>query len=503
MKKKVISAAVLLGLAGASTAMRVNPDGLGQVLLFPYYTTNDGKTTNITIINTTEKAKAVKVRLKRGADGQSALNFNLYLQPYDTWTGGLSQNTASNPVMYTEDKSCTVPSFAEHDSAVSGMPLSGGGNEGQLEVIEMGVVGDEIAKDCQKRWAAGGDWTTDTQKDVESPEGGLIGQAVIIDVDKGIGRSYDATAIQDFFDETKQGGIAHAAPRSDYPNLNGEIAEGRSVGSITANYIDDNADTLVAARLPRTVDALSTILQANSLSNTFDASSGAATDWVISSPTKPWYPNIKSVTYSIDLYNTSGATTTTECVPGSTGSSSREATKPSTTSSVFAPALAAIGWFDGTESQTSGESATTECAPGSAGSSSREATKPSMTSSVFAPALAAIGWSDGTESQPKSEGEKATTKSGTGTSERQATPEKSSQEGTFERPVNILQFSNNSVLSSSLADKLSKTTTGWARLTFKTDFPVPVIGFSAQYSPSTLSDYGSLYNHKYIRRMSN
>ena len=44
-KKKSLCAALAgigaLGVAGAAQAVNLNPDGLGQVLIYPYYTTRD------------------------------------------------------------------------------------------------------------------------------------------------------------------------------------------------------------------------------------------------------------------------------------------------------------------------------------------------------------------------------------------------------------------------------------------------------------------------------
>jgi len=51
MNRKNLTAAVLAGLAGiagiagTAQAVNLNPDGLGQVLIYPYYTTNGGNDT--------------------------------------------------------------------------------------------------------------------------------------------------------------------------------------------------------------------------------------------------------------------------------------------------------------------------------------------------------------------------------------------------------------------------------------------------------------------------
>ena len=84
MKKKILSAAVLAAL-GASTAQAVNlsQDGTGEVLLFPYYTVQNGEETLVSIVNTTDYTKAVKVRFREAYNSREVLDFNLYLSPHD------------------------------------------------------------------------------------------------------------------------------------------------------------------------------------------------------------------------------------------------------------------------------------------------------------------------------------------------------------------------------------------------------------------------------------
>ena len=69
--KKSLYAAVAglsaLGVTGAAQAVSVTPDGLGQALVYPYYTVRDqvaGSPYNslLSVVNSTASAKAVKVR---------------------------------------------------------------------------------------------------------------------------------------------------------------------------------------------------------------------------------------------------------------------------------------------------------------------------------------------------------------------------------------------------------------------------------------------------------
>src|ERR1700693_3426983 len=99
-KRKSLYAALAgvgaLGVTGAAQAVNVNPDGLGQVLIYPYYTTRaDGAgnafATLMSVINSTASAKAVKVRFLEGKNSREVLDFNLFLSAFDVWTAGIVQ----------------------------------------------------------------------------------------------------------------------------------------------------------------------------------------------------------------------------------------------------------------------------------------------------------------------------------------------------------------------------------------------------------------------------
>ena len=190
MNRKNLTSAVLAGLAGvagiaaSAQAVNLNPDGLGQVLIYPYYTTRNGNQTLLSVVNTTGEAKAVKVRFMEGKNTREVLDFNLYLSPYDVWTAALLDGSAVDtecnieqpngsgdlngdpivgagggqcgvPHLLTADTSCTVPYIFESASTGPGLQsflpfrlADGGGTdidrtaEGHFEMIEMGVLVD-------------------------------------------------------------------------------------------------------------------------------------------------------------------------------------------------------------------------------------------------------------------------------------------------------------------------------------------------------------------------
>ena len=81
LKKKFLHAALFAacGTSPPANAVHVNPDGLGQLLLYPHYTVRFGNVTAISIVNTTSLTKAVKVRFLEGKNSREVLDFNLFL----------------------------------------------------------------------------------------------------------------------------------------------------------------------------------------------------------------------------------------------------------------------------------------------------------------------------------------------------------------------------------------------------------------------------------------
>src|SRR6266508_3184561 len=103
-----------LGVTGAADAVNVNPNGLGQVLIYPYYTVNSdaaGNTYNslMSVVNTTDSAKAVKVRFLEGKNSREVLDFNLFLSKFDVWTAAVLPSASGGAKVITADTSCPIP----------------------------------------------------------------------------------------------------------------------------------------------------------------------------------------------------------------------------------------------------------------------------------------------------------------------------------------------------------------------------------------------------------
>src|SRR5690554_5092514 len=122
MKKNSLATAIIAaavgtaGMVGVAQAINLNPDGLGQVLLYPYYTVNGGNSTVVTVVNTTDRVKAVKVRFVEALNSAEVLDFNLYLSPFDVWAANVVADGDTGAKLLTEDTSCTVPQIVSGTS---------------------------------------------------------------------------------------------------------------------------------------------------------------------------------------------------------------------------------------------------------------------------------------------------------------------------------------------------------------------------------------------------
>ncbi len=306
MKKKLLSLAVVsaLGGAGIAQAVHVNPDGLGQVLIYPFYTVEGGGDTYVSVTNTTSVGKAVKVRFLEAMNSQEVLDFNLYLSPKDVWTAVVTSANDDGPaVLRTTDNSCTVPEIAADipfrntqylADSVNGVERT---REGYVEIIEMGEVVDNpalgwithdssgVPANCaavRARWAAGGAWATNPTLDLGVPGGGMYGYGVLINVADGTDATYDAIALDDFSST-----ILHTNPGSILPSLDS--------ADPVADIISGNQ--IIEAFFDEGIDAVSALFMHDRIANDYVLAPeiAAGTDWVVNFPTKRFYTNLSFV----------------------------------------------------------------------------------------------------------------------------------------------------------------------------------------------------------------
>ena len=347
--------AVAVALAGAvlvppqAQAVNVSQNGLGEVLLFPYYTVRNDIDTNINITNTSENTVIFKIRFREAHDSRDARDFNVVLSPYDVWNATVTLSPDGSVArLTTRDNSCTAGKLTSAGDGSSFIdftnfdyidgtgvgPADGGPitldrtKEGHIEVIEMAslpplnsgapspqlqfprdsgtpagappVITDSIGylaqhvsgvpRSCDLvRTQMDSSHVATTARLVFEPINVLKGAYSFVKVTEGKAFAGSPTTLANFFNPSDLDGLSSqnllVAPQSQLPSLNQANPE-------VATVIDQTVTTpIVAGLFTRPVDAVSAALSRTAVANQYSVNPAnmARTDWVVNFPTKYWY----------------------------------------------------------------------------------------------------------------------------------------------------------------------------------------------------------------------
>jgi hypothetical protein len=330
MKRTNLTTAVIAGIAGIAgisnmaNAVYLNGDGLGQVLVYPYYTVNAGNSTVVTVINTTNTGKAVKVRFLEGYNSREVLDFNLYMSGYDVWTAQVVPSGTGAGV-FTTDNSCTVPALPRSSTTAfpfstfgfdgTSIPADGGPvtasrtTEGYLEMIEMGTVTnvndnsltalthkDGLPANCAQlvnAWtpnSANPYWLQDNSNDIAAATGGLFGSGTIVNVGAGTVEGYNAEAIDRFWATPPTPGATFE--HTDPSNLAPAIGNATSLTSyVFAQATAGAGGQLITTNYSNGADAVTSLFMADTIYNEYWTGGGIGlnSEWVVTFPTKRYY----------------------------------------------------------------------------------------------------------------------------------------------------------------------------------------------------------------------
>ena len=133
----------LVATVGPAWGVSVNSQGLGQVLLYPYYTvrtTSGGGvySTLFTVTNTTADIKVVRFRARESLNGREVASVNVYLGSYDSWTGAIAASAQGGAVLTTNDASCVAPPLPGTPATLTfGNPNYAGANaDGEAQSLD-------------------------------------------------------------------------------------------------------------------------------------------------------------------------------------------------------------------------------------------------------------------------------------------------------------------------------------------------------------------------------
>ena len=308
--RRLLAVAALAFLALPAQALNVSQQGLGQVLLFPYYTVKNGYDTLLSVTNTSASTVVARVRFREALNGREVAAFNVVLDAHDVWTGAATSNAAGDgALLRTFDRSCTAPAFASGSNpaarelafskaAYTDTPphASDGASqsldrvrEGYVEVIAMGeFAGNATGVPVWAYHDALGE-PADCARVASSvaadyagllpPRDVLRGSATLIQVANGIAIDAPATHIEGFSDRQALWFPAD----SPHPDLaDGDAAE----PAIYSHDGNDYADPIST----NSADTISALLMATAVTNEFAADGvGSMTSWVLTYPTKRHY----------------------------------------------------------------------------------------------------------------------------------------------------------------------------------------------------------------------
>lgn len=137
-----------LPTAADALVLAPNPDGIGHILIVPYFTTQNGNSTLLNIVNTSSVyGKAVKVRFRGASNSDDIFDFQVFLSPSDVWTANISTGSDGRARLTTTDKSCTLPSVVNGSFVTDRLPSSYSATEkaaetreGYIEILNMADI---------------------------------------------------------------------------------------------------------------------------------------------------------------------------------------------------------------------------------------------------------------------------------------------------------------------------------------------------------------------------
>jgi len=107
----VVAAASAITASGAS-ALALNNNDVGNILIVPYFTTNGTNASLLNITNTDRvNGKLVKVRYRGASNSDDFLDFTLLMSPGYVWTANVSKGADGVSVLKTSDTTCTIPTL--------------------------------------------------------------------------------------------------------------------------------------------------------------------------------------------------------------------------------------------------------------------------------------------------------------------------------------------------------------------------------------------------------
>lgn len=307
--------------AGAANAVNTNPEGLGEALVYSHFTTRNNISTLLSVVNTTDKAKVVKVRFLEGKNSAEVLDFNLFLSPKDVWTASITASAATGGARVdTTDRSCISPevirasgynfvNFTYVGDSDSSLDRT---REGYVEIIEMATITGTAAADVTHN--AAGEPACKMISDLKVrensenygyPSGGLFGAATL--VGSGMSTGYNAVALE---------GLDYVLGPTQTGSPDPSLKSGDNTVAVVVDSPSPSTSRVTAASFNDARDAVSAVLMAETVYGEYSYTALTAgltfsTDWVLTFPTKRLY--VSGVSVPAPFQRAWSSTSSTAC----------------------------------------------------------------------------------------------------------------------------------------------------------------------------------------------
>ncbi len=289
----------LMFAAGANAELRIESNGIGDALYFPYYSAQSGQTSLLSISNTGDTPTLVKLLFAEAFNGQNVLALAIALPPHATWSGALSQQ-GDGARLTSQSEVCSIPQIGPQGFPAVNFDYRSDGNHpddggdslartlsGSVELIELGALAgqmgaDAIDRDCaglELAYTATSGTPPDRSGQILAPTSQISAALQIITVQDGIVYPVPSHAISGFATSAQD----PEAPGVTLPRL----ATPQLAPLANTFEVATSAGTLVFDG-DRGADAMSALFMTSQLAGPYyvDPDLGSTTLWAVSFPTK-------------------------------------------------------------------------------------------------------------------------------------------------------------------------------------------------------------------------
>lgn len=314
-----LAAALGLAFPAACAAVTLAVDGVGQALIYPYYTVQSNKgnpfNTYLSVVNHSSDAKALRLRFREGRLAKEVLAANVFLGPRDAWAAAVVPSPGGARLV-SVDRSCTEPPIANSaglDFTAARYAGDGGGDgvermrEGFVEILEMATLtGASAAAATPDPFGfppGCADLAGNPSPSLAAPSGGLSGTLTLINVASGMDFTVNAEALAALSSRP-----FYRVAGDAYPDFN--AAEIAPVSVVEAN------GSVYRSQWSRPADAVSAVLMRAEWWGevVLDSATRSLTDLVMTFPTRQHYATATSASAPFSR----PALWSASCTPGGT-----------------------------------------------------------------------------------------------------------------------------------------------------------------------------------------